>query len=149
MQLKPTTPRSVTRSIREFLSTLEIAVTPVYLPFTFAAPDYEENRCLNNCEAEHKRTGAQIVFGWIVWELPSASFIECVFHAVVQRDGQLIDITPRQDNEERILFVPDAVRVARRETIRSWETWSSHKRRRRLIEPTEMIVIENPQDNIL
>lgn len=141
--MTPTTPREVTRAMREFLATLETAMTPTFLPFTFAAEDYQVDRCLDNCEAENRRTGAEVVFGWTVWELPAASFVECVFHAVVRREGRLLDITPRRDHEDRILFVPDRERIARRETCRSWETWASHKRWGRRLEATRSIVIEN------
>ncbi len=85
---------------------------PVFLRFTPASTDYVAGQCHSNCEAEHKRTGAEIVFGWMIWESPGVEFIEAEFHSVVRRGRHLKDITPRRDAEKLILFAPDTARVA-------------------------------------
>lgn len=46
------------------------------------------------------------VFGWLIWEL-TGFWLEAARHAVVDRDGTLVDITPPIDNETRIVFVRD------------------------------------------
>jgi hypothetical protein len=125
--LRSTTPRAISGAVKRFLGSLESAVNPVFLPFTFASTDYIAGHCHQNCEAEHKRTGAEIVFGWMVWEDEAASFIEAEFHSVIRRGRHLKDITPRRDGEKRILFAPDVERSAVRVEDRTWRIWNNHK----------------------
>ncbi|MBL4627252.1 MAG: hypothetical protein JKY00_04325 [Roseicyclus sp.] len=47
------------------------------------------------------------VFGWLIWEL-TGFWLEAVRHAVVERDGRLVDITPPIDGEATVVFVRDA-----------------------------------------
>jgi len=57
-----------------------------------------------------KRSGS-IQHGWTLWEWPGI-FAEGEFHAVWRSpDGQLLDVSPKQDGERRILFAPDPNRV--------------------------------------
>lgn len=46
------------------------------------------------------------VFGWLVWEL-TGYWLEAQRHAVIDRDGTLVDVTPPIDGEARILFIRD------------------------------------------
>lgn len=46
------------------------------------------------------------VFGWLVWEL-TGYWLEAQRHAVIDRDGTLVDITPPIDGEAQILFIRD------------------------------------------
>lgn len=55
------------------------------------------------------------------------SFVEAEFHAVMKRRGALHDITPRNDGEKIVLFVPDPTRVAVRVDEHTWKTWGNHK----------------------
>lgn len=52
-------------------------------------------------------SGAPPVFGWLVWEL-TGYWLEAQRHAVIDRDGALIDITPPIDGEPQILFIRDS-----------------------------------------
>jgi hypothetical protein len=115
--LRQTTPRKVSGVVTRFLRSLEYfgkpaMGKPVFLRFTPASTDYVAGQCHSNCEAEHKRTGAEIVFGWMIWESPGVEFIEAECHSVVRRGRHLKDITPRRDAEKLILFAPDTARVA-------------------------------------
>lgn len=47
------------------------------------------------------------VFGWLVWEL-TGYWLEAQRHAVIDRDGTLVDITPPIDGEARVMFVRDS-----------------------------------------
>jgi hypothetical protein len=51
--------------------------------------------------------GETPVFGWLIWEL-TGYWLEAQRHAVIERDGTLVDITPPLDGEARILFVRDS-----------------------------------------
>jgi len=101
--------------------------TPVFLPVTHISDKYINKYCLSNCEAEHIINKHPIVFGWIIWENRQKKFIEAEFHTVIKINNSLTDITPRKDNEEYILFVPDKKRKATRISKRTWETWTNFK----------------------
>ncbi len=48
------------------------------------------------------------MFGWTIWEWPKV-YVEAEHHAVWRdTNGYLVDVTPKHDKEERILFLPDA-----------------------------------------
>jgi hypothetical protein len=143
-----TTPRKITGLVRSFLASLQSAGTPVLLPFVAASSDYRIGYCLSNCEAECRRTNADIVFGWVVWKLRAQSFIEAEFHSVVRRGVQLQDITPRRDGEKLVLFAPDLARVAIRRDDHTWDTWTNHKKEGAFLEPTRQILIQDPNSNV-
>lgn len=68
--------------------------------------DYDAQECHVNVLHRVTQQGGQRVNGWIIWE--SQPFDEAEFHCVWQHpDGTLIDVTPRNDHEEFILFLPD------------------------------------------
>ncbi|MGL4965857.1 MAG: SEC-C metal-binding domain-containing protein [Inquilinus sp.] len=50
--------------------------------------------------------GGSLLYGWLIWEWPRV-FIEAEHHAVWEKDGSLVDITPPSNGERRILFLPD------------------------------------------
>lgn len=52
-------------------------------------------------------SGQPPVFGWLVWEL-TGFWLEATRHAVIERDGTLVDITPPLDGETQTLFVRDS-----------------------------------------
>lgn len=51
-------------------------------------------------------SGEKPVFGWLIWEL-TGFWLEAVRHAVVERDGVLVDVTPPVDGETQMVFVRD------------------------------------------
>ncbi len=83
---------------------------PILLKHTPVNSIYKGRCChlnVKHCISEH---GGEMVFGWIIWE--SFLFVEAEF-APVWRPAdseELIDITPRPDGEEEILFLPDGRR---------------------------------------
>jgi hypothetical protein len=126
-QNRPTTPRKISGRIKRFIRTLGTDTTPQFLRFTYVSKKYLPRYCLNNCEAENKSNGHRIVFGWVIWELKKQRFIEAEIHAVIERAGELVDITPRVDGEEKILFVPDPNRTTERINATTWRSWSNQK----------------------
>ena len=129
VHVAPTTPVRITKSIRYFVQAIGLNPARLrYLPFTIASPNYKARYCLSNCEAEQKRTGESVVYGWIIWEDRSKYFIEAEFHAVMQHsNGQLRDITPRNDGEARVLYISDHSKTPMRLDERTWRTWTSYK----------------------
>lgn len=68
------------------------------------------NECFNNVSTKVARDGGSLVYGWAIWEWPRV-FIEAEHHAVWEKDGELLDITPHINGEPKILFLPDPTRI--------------------------------------
>jgi hypothetical protein len=79
---------------------------PVLLPFREVGEGYQPRNCHTNVKHRVGKRDGQALGGWIVWENPGWAELEA--HAVwVNPKGDLVDVTPRPDGEELILFVPD------------------------------------------
>jgi hypothetical protein len=105
-----TTPKAITPRILELCKKLDDTQTPVFVPVKPAAGAVV-NECYPNVEAHIKKNGGSIRYGWIIWEHPDV-IIEGNFHACwVDASNQIIDITPKQDREQTILFLPDSKRI--------------------------------------
>jgi hypothetical protein len=138
-------PRAVSGRIRRFIRSLGKLGSPIYLPFTFVSSDYRPQYCLNNCEIESQRTGHPTNLWMGDLGKPVDRFIEAEFHAVISRNGSLVDITPRVDGELRVLFVADPQRVPEHLNERTWKTWSNHKSLNgQIIDATQRLIIINP-----
>jgi hypothetical protein len=144
-----TTPNKITKRVRKFVSTLGNVGEPQYLPFTHISDKYLTNHCLSNCEAESHFSGAPIVHGWTVWESKGSRFIEAEFHGVIKKGTRFIDITPRIDGEDRILFVEDKIRTATRLGAREWNTWTNQKSYDGNIDTTHATIMRNSHDDRL
>jgi len=142
MNVQQTTPSKIGLSVKRFLRIAGLHGFPEYLPFTDLGKDYKKGYCLNNCELEHLETSCNVVYGWMIWELKKSSYIEAEFHSVVEVGAKLIDITPRIDGEEKILFIRDEFREPKRANEHTWNTWSNIKSQRgKIIEHTKPIQI--------
>ncbi|MDC7699567.1 hypothetical protein [Vogesella indigofera] len=76
-------------------------------------PDKPVLECFRIVPEQVQAHGGKQVTGWTIWEWPNV-LIEAEFHAVWQRpDGTLVDITPRTQSFESILFLPDPKKVYR------------------------------------
>lgn len=138
---KQRTPKKISKRVAKFLNDAGLAEKPIYLPFTNLSDDYKNKYCLNNCEAEYKKTNCKIVYGWAIWEDKKNRFIEAEFHAVVKKNGKLLDITPRADQEDKLLFVPDLERIPTRINECTWRTWTNIKSWQGEIEQAKVIDI--------
>lgn len=142
MNGQQSTPKTIGLSIKRFLNIASLRGIPVYLQFTDLGKNYKKGYCLNNCEREHLETDCTIIYGWMIWELKETSYVESEFHSVIESNGELIDITPRVDGEEEILFIRDDSREPRRTDKHSWKTWSNIKSQRgKIIEHAKSIKI--------
>ena len=70
------------------------------------------NQCYYNVRDYICEHGGAIVFGWAIWEAPDY-YIEAEHHAILKTNTQYIDLTPKQDDESRILFLHDPRRSFR------------------------------------
>jgi hypothetical protein len=64
--------------------------------------------CFANAERLVKYRGGSVITGWLIWHWPGV-LIHAEHHGVWRSyDGELVDVTPHEDGETRILFLPDA-----------------------------------------
>jgi hypothetical protein len=103
-----TTPLAVTARILEFCRGIDPTTAPIYVPVQ-PEPECIVDDCFFNVADEVALRGGNIQYGWIIWEFPTI-LLAAEFHAVLEREGRLLDITPKRDGEERILFLPDSTR---------------------------------------
>jgi hypothetical protein len=69
--------------------------------------DSNSNDCFINVENKIKQNGGRTIFGWTIWLWPTV-MIEAEFHAIWEDIlGNKIDVTPKENKEKRILFLPD------------------------------------------
>lgn len=103
--MRPGTPKEITKQIDRLVSKVAPGQKPTYLVVQ-PDPGAKINECFPNVEAKISKFGGSMLCGWQIWELPHV-LVEAEFHAVwVSPDGTLTEITPKQHNEEQILFVP-------------------------------------------
>lgn len=64
-------------------------------------------------QLKYEQSGS-VCSGWTLWQHKPTRFVEAQFHTVWRNDeGRLIDVTPRQDGEKKVLFIPDPKRCIR------------------------------------
>nr|WP_237681720.1 hypothetical protein [Agrobacterium vitis] len=104
-----TSPNEISPAVVEFCAGINADARPSYVAVQ-PDGDAQPSECFNNVSAKVDRDGGSFVYGWLIWEWPRV-FIEAEHHAVWEKDGVLIDITPPINGETRILFLPDPVRT--------------------------------------
>lgn len=99
------TPKEITKHINRLIAKVAPGSKAIYLDVQ-PEPSAKANECFPNVEAKMAQAGGSMLCGWQIWEWPHV-LVEAEFHAVwVAPDGALVDITPKQHGEKRILFVP-------------------------------------------
>lgn len=100
------TPKIIDSDVTSFCKYLGNANKPYYLntePFHWS----RVNCCDLNVKKIVKEQGGKIVFGFKIWSIPKL-YIEASLHAIWENsNGELIDITPNEDREETVLFLPE------------------------------------------
>ena len=66
------------------------------------------NECFHNVTARVSLEGGTIIYGWAIWEWPRV-LIEAEHHAVWEKNGVVLDITPHSMQEAQIVFDPGRV----------------------------------------
>jgi hypothetical protein len=143
--VKPKTPKKINANVKALIKELGFGVgKPKYLNYTHRSPTYRATYCFNNCEDEAENTVCEVVYGWMIWEDKKAEFIEAEFHSVIKEDGKLIDISPRQTGEDKILFITDRDRPAGRKRPDTWYSYTNLKMHRGIVaeESRECEIIE-------
>ena len=113
-RLRPYSPKKVNGYVQPLLNYLglearEAALLRVSKPHGFTP---EENNCHLNVWCQLRAVGGSAQHGWQLAQDPKHRFSEAIFHTVWRTEtGELRDLTPRQDGEKEILFVPDHTRA--------------------------------------
>ena len=105
-RIHTTTPACLTPALTRLIETLAPGRDAVRLRVQ-ADPQAVVNECFVNVETRVAASGGNILCGWQLWEWPDV-LVEAEFHAVwCSPGGTLIDLTPKQQGETDVLFVPD------------------------------------------
>ena len=126
MKISGKAPKKITKDVKSFLNRAYLTGNPIFLKYTSSNSTYLLKQCFDNCLVETRDNGGEIIFGWLIWEIKLKNFIEAELHAVVKRNGKYYDVTPRQDNEYKVLFIPDNRYLASL-TNGIWNSWSNIK----------------------
>lgn len=100
------TPPQVTKHIERLIARVAPGRKAVHLR---VQPDQQAivNECFPNVERVIARSGGSMLCGWQIWEWPHV-LVEAEFHAVwLSPAGEMIDVTPKQNAEGLVMFVPD------------------------------------------
>jgi hypothetical protein len=115
MKTRPGAP-PITNSILKLARQLDTTGLPAYVTVEPRA-DCLPNCCFDNVRRLVATLGGSIQHGWSMREQFQV-YAEAAFHAVWRSsDGNLIDVTPRADEQTRILFLPDFKKVWEGETV--------------------------------
>lgn len=104
-----TTPKSISEGILELCSDIVHSATPEYIP---VRPPHDANidDCFVNVAKKVESEGGSILHGWQIWEWIDV-MQEAEFHAIWEPPtGERVDLTPKKNGEDRILFLPDPPR---------------------------------------
>ena len=103
------TPPNINAGVTALLAQLPGANTPQFVEVS-PHPDSLPLDCFPNVQKQIKRHGGTLICGWEISEWPEV-MMEAQFHAVWRSsNGDLMDISPNQLGEKRILFAEDPTR---------------------------------------
>ncbi len=111
-----TTPIEINKDILKFCEEIDSTTKSVFLEL-FQVEGYICGDCYGNVEKHVEKYGGRVQYGWIIWEDHNI-FLEAEFHVVwINNKEEYIDITPKVDEEKRILFLPDSKKKFKGELI--------------------------------
>jgi len=100
-----TTPSEITPQIQDLCQSI-CESTPVFVP-VYPTTESIRNECFSNVDVYISKNGGQRILGWTIWQKANI-LIEAEAHAVWESPGgDMIDITPHENEEISILFLPD------------------------------------------
>jgi len=114
--MKPTTPISINEDVIGFCNKINPSSKPFFVG-VIPNDDAEYQECFKNVQKHIQEFGGKIQQGWTIWEIPQ-KFIEAEFHAIlIDKNGKYIDISPKPDGEQKILFLKDDSREITEESV--------------------------------
>lgn len=103
-----TSPKELTPELRAFCAKLS-SDAPAVVPVV-DDPHGLYGWCVDGVQSKVVADGGRPVFGWCVWEWPEVMW-NAEFHCAWESpEGELLDITPKPQFEQEIVFVPDRSR---------------------------------------
>lgn len=103
-----TTPSRITPEIQRFCGTVSSSA-PRYVSVD-APTDAKFGECHLNVARYVDQQGGDALRGWAIWEIPGM-LLQAEFHSIwISPTGAEVDVTPHEDGEDRILFLPDPQR---------------------------------------
>lgn len=103
---KPITPTEIDSLILGFCKTVHPTNDPIYVQVK-PTPLAVHTWCYNNLFHHRKKYGGEVIMGWCIW-YAKLTHVEAESHCIWKSPkGELVDITPKPDGEQRILFIPD------------------------------------------
>lgn len=106
-----TTPKNINYHILKLIRKLGLKDDPIWIDII--SEDWcIINECFDNVEKKIIKNGGKIIYGWQIWEWENV-LVEAEFHSVWEepKKNTLIDITPKDNNESKILFVKDKTMI--------------------------------------
>lgn len=99
-------PIVIHKHVKSLCSKIGTGTDPIFIE-VHADPEARYKECFYNVAKKIKQDGGSIQLGWAIWEVPGL-LIEGEFHAVwISPSGDFVDITPKEESETKILFLPD------------------------------------------
>lgn len=101
-----TTPSGINKHVRTLRDKIASPVDPLFVCVQTRS-DARSAECFDATAKHVAEFGGVSVFGWQVWEWPGI-LIEGEFHAVWKSPaGKMLDVSRKDEGENRILFIPD------------------------------------------
>lgn len=104
-----TTPKKMSTDVIEFCKKLGSVHSPTFVKVV-PNPSAQANECFFNVKSAVNEFGGRQIFGWCIW-IWEGVYIEAEHHSVWHDGSDLIDITPKLQNEDTVLFVQDDLAV--------------------------------------
>ncbi len=110
MELKFSLPKEIDAPITSIISYLglDAGKTKILKYTSDDSFEAEAGFCHINVWVKYLKAQGMPVFGWMLAQNKTLNITQAQFHCVWKSpSGELIDITPRPDSAERVMFIPD------------------------------------------
>ncbi len=104
-----TTPKNLSADVLKFCNSLGSVHSPTFVK-VLPNPNAQVNECFFNVKSAVHEIGGKQIFGWCIW-IWEGVYIEAEHHSVWYDGINLIDVTPKPQNEDNVLFVQDDLAV--------------------------------------
>ena len=98
-------PAAVTKPVATLCDRISPGQTPLYVSFAQQGGT-KPHMCFENVRTIAAKLGGHAEYGWLIWEWKD-NYLEAEHHAVWNRDGKLVDVTPQSPSRARVLFLPE------------------------------------------
>lgn len=96
-------PRRISPAITTLCNEINPSESPALVEVR-PQPNAIHSECFHNVMEHVEENGGRIIFGWTIWEWPRV-FIEAEHHAVSEKNGELVDVTPKREQGKENSFL--------------------------------------------